>query len=184
LFTATERKIDKTDIHCFAYQNDMNTPSATALAHPNIAFIKYWGNRDNHLRLPVSGSISMDLDGLFTRTTVTLDAFLSSDELIINGKPARGGTFISPLLLFMAWADTRKTAGISAAFILVNSIAGLLGNLASLSQLPLTIAYWAPATVIGGYIGAEYGSKRFGNITLKRLLVVVLIIAGLKMIFT
>ena len=68
----------------------MNSFSATAQAHPNIAFIKYWGNRDNELRLPVNGSISINLDGLFTRTSVTLDAFLSSDELIINGKTAGG----------------------------------------------------------------------------------------------
>lgn len=95
-----------------------------------------------------------------------------------------GGIFISPLLLFMAWANPRETAGVSAAFILVNSIAGLLGNFASVSQLPFTIAYWAPAAAIGGYIGAEYGSKRFGNLTLKRMLAVVLIIAGLKMTFT
>jgi diphosphomevalonate decarboxylase len=68
----------------------MKTLSATAISHPNIAFIKYWGNRDNALRLPVNGSISMNLDGLFTRTKVSYDEFLSSDELIINGKPAGG----------------------------------------------------------------------------------------------
>lgn len=95
-----------------------------------------------------------------------------------------GGIFISPLLLFMAWAGPRETSGVSAAFILVNSVAGLLGNISSLAQLPLTIAYWAPAAVIGATIGAEFGSKRFGNVTLKRLLAVVLIIAGFKMIFT
>jgi len=37
--------------------------TATALANPNIALIKYWGNRDNDLRLPSTGSISMNLDG-------------------------------------------------------------------------------------------------------------------------
>ena len=95
-----------------------------------------------------------------------------------------GGIFISPLLLFMNWAQVRETAGISAAFILVNSIAGLLGNLASVAQLPNVIVYWAPAVIIGGYIGAEYGSQRFGSLTLKRLLAVVLIVAGLKMMFT
>jgi uncharacterized protein len=95
-----------------------------------------------------------------------------------------GGIFISPLLLFMDWAHTRETAGISAAFILLNSIAGLLGNLASVSQLPSVVVYWAPAAVIGGFIGAEYGSKHLGSLALKRLLAIVLIIAGLKMLFT
>ena len=59
--------------------------TATAISHPNIAFIKYWGNRDNQLRLPVNGSISMNLDGLFTRTTVSFQPSLPFDELIING---------------------------------------------------------------------------------------------------
>jgi diphosphomevalonate decarboxylase len=62
----------------------------TALAHPNIAFIKYWGNRDNALRLPSNGSISMNLDGLFTRTTVSFQPSLPFDELIINGYAVMG----------------------------------------------------------------------------------------------
>jgi len=62
--------------------------SASALAHPNIAFIKYWGNRDNALRLPSNGSISMNLDGLFTRTTVTFGS--GNDSLTINGMPVSG----------------------------------------------------------------------------------------------
>jgi len=59
--------------------------TATAQANPNIAFIKYWGNRDNDLRLPSNGSISMNLDGLFTRTIVSFQPSLPLDELIING---------------------------------------------------------------------------------------------------
>ena len=65
-------------------------PTSTAQASPNIAFIKYWGNRDNTLRLPVNGSISMNLDGLFTRTTVDFQGKLSSDALIINGHNVTG----------------------------------------------------------------------------------------------
>ncbi len=42
-----------------------------------------------------------------------------------------GGVFLSSLLLFMGWAAMRQTAGVSAAFILVNSIAGFAGNYAS-----------------------------------------------------
>jgi diphosphomevalonate decarboxylase len=64
--------------------------TATAQAHPNIAFIKYWGNRNNTLRLPSNGSISMNLDELYTRTTVSFQPSLSFDELIINGHEVMG----------------------------------------------------------------------------------------------
>jgi diphosphomevalonate decarboxylase len=58
----------------------------TARANPNIAFIKYWGNRNDALRLPANGSISMNLDGLETRTTVCFDESLLTDNIKINGK--------------------------------------------------------------------------------------------------
>ncbi len=64
------------------YHRPMTT--ATAQAFANIAFIKYWGNRDNVLRLPADGSISMNLDGLYTRTTVSFQPSLPYDQLIIN----------------------------------------------------------------------------------------------------
>lgn len=64
--------------------------TVTAQAQPNIAFIKYWGNRDNALRIPMNGSISMNLDGLFTRTTVSFQPSLPFDELIINGHEIAG----------------------------------------------------------------------------------------------
>jgi len=68
----------------------MINSQASAIAHPNIAFIKYWGERDPYLHLPASGSISMNLDGLLTRTTVTFDPALNSDRLILNGEPLAG----------------------------------------------------------------------------------------------
>ncbi len=64
--------------------------TATAQASPNIAFIKYWGNRDNALRIPMNGSISMNLDGLFTRTTASFQPSLPFDELVINGHDVTG----------------------------------------------------------------------------------------------
>jgi diphosphomevalonate decarboxylase len=64
--------------------------TATAQANPNLAFIKYWGNRENTLRLPSNGSISMNLDGLYTRTTVSFQPSLPYDELIINGHEVMG----------------------------------------------------------------------------------------------
>lgn len=67
----------------------MTNSTATALAHPNIAAIKYWGNRDNTLRLPVNGSISMNLAGLHARTTVTFNAS-KVDSLSINNHAVIG----------------------------------------------------------------------------------------------
>ena len=93
-----------------------------------------------------------------------------------------GGIFLTPLLVLMGWADAKRSAGVSAAFILANSIAGLAGRLSSLAALPGAIPYWAVAAGLGGILGAEFGSRRLGNVTLRRLLAVVLIIAGLKLI--
>lgn len=94
-----------------------------------------------------------------------------------------GGIFLSPLLLFMGWAETRLTSGLSAAFILVNSIAGLAGNVSSVGNLPWFIWILIPVVIFGGYVGSEYGSKTIGGPMLRRLLGVVLVVAGLKLIF-
>jgi diphosphomevalonate decarboxylase len=63
----------------------MSIYTATAIAHPNIAFIKYWGNRDQSLRLPENGSISMNLEELITRTRITFDQAFTSDIFDLNG---------------------------------------------------------------------------------------------------
>jgi diphosphomevalonate decarboxylase len=64
--------------------------TATAQAHPNIAFIKYWGNQDDQLRIPENSSLSMNLDGLTTITKVTWVAD-TPDQLTLNGRPEHGG---------------------------------------------------------------------------------------------
>ena len=66
------------------------TGTATAIAHPNIAFIKYWGNRDDALRLPANGSISMNLAELHAQTSVSFRDDLRSDILTIDGKEISG----------------------------------------------------------------------------------------------
>jgi diphosphomevalonate decarboxylase len=68
----------------------MTISKVTAIANPNIAYIKYWGNRDEDLRLPVNGSISMNLDGLFARTTVRFDSQLEQDQFTFNNTPTSG----------------------------------------------------------------------------------------------
>ena len=95
-----------------------------------------------------------------------------------------GGIFLSPILLYFNWAKTRVISGVAAAFILVNSVSGLLGVFIKSASLPSGLAYWALAAILGGWIGAEYGSQRLANPTIRKLLAVVLVFAGSKMLLT
>lgn len=95
-----------------------------------------------------------------------------------------GGIFLSPLLLMLGWAGTKQTSAVAAPFILVNSIAGLAAIvLAKSAPLPSYVWILAPAVIIGGWLGAEYGSRRFANPVVRRVLAVVLALAGAKMIW-
>jgi uncharacterized membrane protein YfcA len=95
-----------------------------------------------------------------------------------------GGIFLSPILLFFRWAKTKVISGVAAAFILVNSISGLLGFLSKTPNLPAGLVYWSAAAVIGGLIGAEYGSRKLANPTIRKLLALVLVFAGSKMLLS
>jgi diphosphomevalonate decarboxylase len=68
----------------------MTNLTATAVAHPNIAFIKYWGNRSEELRLAANSNLSMNLDGLHTQTTVAFDPHLFGDEFMLNEQRETG----------------------------------------------------------------------------------------------
>jgi uncharacterized protein len=94
-----------------------------------------------------------------------------------------GGIFLSPILLFFRWAKTKVISGVAAAFILVNSISGLFGFLSKSQTLPNGLVWWALAAVIGGLIGAEYGSKKLANPVIRKILAFVLVFAGSKMLF-
>lgn len=93
-----------------------------------------------------------------------------------------GGIFLSPLLLYAGWAETRETSGVAAPFILVNSIAGLVGHLSSVAQLPPNLPLWGIAAVAGGWIGATYGSRKAPAPVLRQLLSLVLVVAGFKLV--
>jgi uncharacterized membrane protein YfcA len=95
-----------------------------------------------------------------------------------------GGIFLSPLLLFFKWGETKVISGVAAAFILVNSMAGLLGVLQKSPTLPSALYYWVVAAVLGGLIGAEYGSRRLANPSIRMLLALVLLLAGSKMVIS
>jgi uncharacterized protein len=92
-----------------------------------------------------------------------------------------GGIFLSPLLLFMGWSATKPASGVAIVFILCNSIAGLLGNIAIVKALPSDLPVYAVAVVLGAIVGTTFGIRWETPMILKAL-GVVLVIAGLKLI--
>lgn len=94
-----------------------------------------------------------------------------------------GGIFLTPALLFFQWARIREAAAVSAVFILVNSIAGLVGYFAANRSLPSLGLILAGAAVIGGAGGSHFGSRRFPPRTISLVLAIVLTVAGTKLIF-
>ncbi len=95
-----------------------------------------------------------------------------------------GGIFLTPLLLFMGWARPKQAAAVSAVFILLNSVAGLAGNVASTQMLPSFIAPLLVAAGVGGALGSYLGSRKFESSGIKRFLAAVLFIAGAKLLLT
>jgi len=91
-----------------------------------------------------------------------------------------GGIFLTPLLIMLNWTSLKNISGISALFILLNSISGLTGHLSSIKSLDYTIFYWVTAVVIGGIIGSYFGTKKFNNKAIYVCLIIVLLSAGLK----
>jgi diphosphomevalonate decarboxylase len=157
----------------------MNTHTATAQSHPNIAFIKYWGNRDNALRLPSNGSISMNLDGLYTRTTVTFNSS-QRDSLLINDHPVSGKglervSYILDLVRgmanindhaevsstnnFPAGAGIASSAAAFAALALASSrAAGLTLSEAQLSRLARRGSGSASRSIPSGFVEWKMGT--------------------------
>src|SRR5437870_111577 len=95
-----------------------------------------------------------------------------------------GGIFLTPLLLFCRWAQIRQAAAVSALFIWVNSIAGLVGYFTKVRTIPSLGFVLAAAAIIGGIIGSHLGSRRFAVRVISLCLATVLLIAGIKLIFT
>lgn len=93
-----------------------------------------------------------------------------------------GGIFLSPLLILCGWAELRTAAGVSAAFILLNSIAGLLGNLPSVESLPRALPVWLMCVTGGALLGTSLGTRRFSAHGLRVALALVLVIAAMKLI--
>ena len=158
----------------------MSNHTATACANSNIAFIKYWGNRDNSLRLPVNGSISMNLDGLFTRTTVSFDSAkrdsLSINKQEVTGKGLDRVSYILDLVRKMANINERadvtsennfpagagiasSAAAFAALALAASQAAGLTLSEAQLSVLARRGSGSASRSIPAGFVEWQMGKS-------------------------
>ena len=94
-----------------------------------------------------------------------------------------GGIFLTPILILCRWAHTRTAAAVSAAFILVNSLAGLAGWTLRARPIPAEAWHWLPFVLLGGLLGARWGSHHAKPVILSRLLALVLLTAAVKFVW-
>ena len=95
-----------------------------------------------------------------------------------------GGIFLSPLLILLKWADAKRTAAASAAFIWINSAAGLYGHLSRKSVDWSSLAWLVGAALAGGLLGSWLGARHFRGLWLRRVLGLVLLVATIKLLRT
>ena len=95
-----------------------------------------------------------------------------------------GGVFLTPLMILRRWCRPRTAAGVSAAFIVVNSIAGLAGQWSRVGSLPWEVIIYALAVAAGGLLGSTLGVARLDSARLRTVLALVITIAGLRMLFS
>ena len=92
-----------------------------------------------------------------------------------------GGIILSPIIILLGWGNMKQAAAVSALFIFVNSISGIIGFTVKGGDIPIEAWYLIPVATIGGSLGALYGSQKFNMKTLKYVLAGVLIIATVKL---
>lgn len=148
--------------------------TATAQGHPNIAFIKYWGDKDPELRIPANGSISMNLDGLYSRTTVSFDPNMERDEITIGGSQPgeetqlRVARFMGHVRRLAGITDFARitsennfptgsgiassASGFAALSLAASAAAGLELDQAALSRLARRGSGSACRSIPGGYV--------------------------------
>ena len=93
-----------------------------------------------------------------------------------------GGIFLSPLLILLGWADAKRTAAASAAFIWINSLAGLYGHLLKRSVDWSGLLWLVAAAFTGGLVGSWLGAERLRGVWVRRILGVVLLMAAMKLL--
>ena len=102
--------------------------------------------------------------------------------LLAGATGTGGGVFLTPLVIARRWTNARTAAGLSAGFILANSLAGLAAKPNSLVLLPASLPLALLCAAAGALIGSELGARRIGLVGLRRLLALVMLIAALRLI--
>ena len=124
---------------------------------------------------------AMHSDRAYREVNKALAVFIGACVGLLSGITGTGGgIFLSPLIIWLGWVTVKQASGTVAAFIFVNSTAGLLGNFQSTSSLPSELPVFLVAVLLGAFIGTRFGIKRFSSVGVKRALGVVLLIAGAK----
>lgn len=95
-----------------------------------------------------------------------------------------GGIFLSPVIILLAWGNTKDAAAVSSLFIVCNSVAGLLAAGHSFIGFTNTSYIWIAAAAAGGLAGAYLGSHKFQLTTVRYILSAVLCIAAVKLVFS
>lgn len=155
--------------------------NVVSIAHPNIALIKYWGDRNADLHIPSNSSISINLDGLYTRTAISFSTDLHQDIVIINDQPA---TDVAQIRITQFLDRFRKLHGVSNYFriesannfptgagiassasafaalsLAVTTVCGLALDEAELSRLARLGSGSACRSVPGGFVEWQAGSN-------------------------
>lgn len=95
-----------------------------------------------------------------------------------------GGIILSPILLLLKWTDQKQTAAISALFIFVNSLSGLVGYMTKGIEFSQDMFTYVIIAFAGGLLGSYFGSLKFNQNILKNILAIVLLVAGIKLLLT
>jgi len=153
---------------------------------------------------------SLGLSGFFYRIVVSLVLLYSAARLIFSDEPKikkktsrvpiplalllgaaigllsglaglGGGIFLSPLLLLTGWSRADQARGVAAAFVLVNSVAGLIVSRPSAPFLFSGMVYWAPAALVGAWIGTELDMRAIPVVHVRHVLSLLLVVGALRL---
>ncbi len=129
---------------------------------------------------------SEDSDIAKDQTSFTSNSFLGGAIGFLSGMlGVGGGIFLSPILNLTRWDTSRKIAATASLFILVNSLAGIAGQL---SQLPSSIDYvriflLCGAVLVGGQLGSRVAILKFNQLVIRRLTAALIFVAGVEVLY-